>query len=201
MIVTWLSSVHIKGESPTVILMVKRTNNIGCERYTFTELTFLSILPHLCKGNVHLHLLSSIMKYTAIRLQIYQKRSTCSFKSAQNAIWGREWCSHYSDATMGSMASQVVGLTIVYSFVYSGTDSKKILKLRVTALCEGNSPVIREFPAQRASKAENVSIWWRRHDSGENGVPLTSAISSIKLNMKIRLFKGLLWTTCNSLQS
>ena len=41
--------------------------------------------------------------------------------------------------------------------------SKKTSKLRVTGLCEGNSPVTGEFPAQRASKAENVSIWWRRH--------------------------------------
>ena len=30
-------------------------------------------------------------------------------------------------------------------------------------LCEGNPPVIGEFPAQRASNAENVSIWWRHH--------------------------------------
>ena len=34
--------------------------------------------------------------------------------------------------------------------------SKKTSKLRVTGLCEGNSPVTREFPAQRASNAENV---------------------------------------------
>ena len=29
----------------------------------------------------------------------------------------------------------------------------------------GNSPVTGEFPAQRASNAENVSIWWRYHDT------------------------------------
>ena len=39
--------------------------------------------------------------------------------------------------------------------------SKKTSKLRVTGLCEGNSPVTSEFPAQRASNAENVSTWWR----------------------------------------
>ena len=39
--------------------------------------------------------------------------------------------------------------------------SKEISKLRVTGLCVGNSPVTGEFPAQRASNAENVSIWWR----------------------------------------
>ena len=41
--------------------------------------------------------------------------------------------------------------------------SKKTAKPRVTGLCEGNSPVPGEFPAQRASNAENVSIWWRHH--------------------------------------
>ena len=43
--------------------------------------------------------------------------------------------------------------------------SKKTSKLRVTGLFVGNSPVTGEFPAQRASNAENVSIWWRHHDS------------------------------------
>ena len=44
-----------------------------------------------------------------------------------------------------------------------GHRSKKISKLRVTGLCEGNSPVTGEFPSQRASDAENVSIWWCHH--------------------------------------
>ena len=39
--------------------------------------------------------------------------------------------------------------------------SKKTSKLRVTGFCAENSPVTGEFPAQRASNAENVSIWWR----------------------------------------
>ena len=41
--------------------------------------------------------------------------------------------------------------------------SKKTSKLRVTGLCAWNSPVTGEFPAQMASNAENVSIWWRHH--------------------------------------
>ena len=41
--------------------------------------------------------------------------------------------------------------------------SKKTPKLRVTGLCARNSLVTGESPAQRASNAENVSIW-RRHD-------------------------------------
>ena len=42
--------------------------------------------------------------------------------------------------------------------------SKKTSKLRVTGLCAGNSSVTGEFPAQRASNAKNVSIWWRHQD-------------------------------------
>ena len=41
--------------------------------------------------------------------------------------------------------------------------SKRTSKLRVTGLCVGNSPETGEFPAQMASNAENVSIWWRHH--------------------------------------
>ena len=41
--------------------------------------------------------------------------------------------------------------------------SKETSKLRVTGLCVGNSPGTGEFPAQMASNAENVSIWWRHH--------------------------------------
>ena len=43
--------------------------------------------------------------------------------------------------------------------------SMKTSKLRVTGLCEGKSLVTSEFPAQRASNAENVSIWWCHHEA------------------------------------
>ena len=43
--------------------------------------------------------------------------------------------------------------------------SKKNIKApRHWPLC-GNSPMTGEFPAHRASNAENVSIWWRHHVS------------------------------------
>ena len=41
--------------------------------------------------------------------------------------------------------------------------SNKTSKLRVPGLCEGNSPVTDEFPAQKAGNAEDVPIWWRHH--------------------------------------
>ena len=45
--------------------------------------------------------------------------------------------------------------------------SKKTSKFRVTDLCAGNSPGTGEIHAQRASNAENVSIWWRHHVVGK----------------------------------
>ena len=83
--------------------------------------------------------------------------------------------SHYNDVIMTAMVSQITSLTIIYSSVYSGADKKNTSKLRVTGLCEENSPVTGEFPTQRASNAENVSIWWRHHEyrpfcSGKQGV-------------------------------
>ena len=66
---------------------------------------------------------------------------------------------------MSAIASQITSLTIVYSTVYSSCRSKKTSKLRVTGLCVVNSPVTGEFTTQRTSNAENVSIWWRHHES------------------------------------
>ena len=65
---------------------------------------------------------------------------------------------YYKDVKMSATASQITSLRTVYSTVYSSTDEKKTCKVRVTGLYEGNSPVTGEFPAQRASNAENVSI-------------------------------------------
>ena len=62
---------------------------------------------------------------------------------------------------MNAMASQITSLTIVYSAVYSGADQRKHQSSASLAFC-GNSSV---FPAQMAIKAENVSIWWRHHES------------------------------------
>ena len=49
------------------------------------------------------------------------------------------------------------------SFMQAQIKENKTSKLRVTGLCAGNSPMTGEFPAQMATNAENVSIWWRHH--------------------------------------
>ena len=55
---------------------------------------------------------------------------------------------------MSSMTSQITSLTIVYSTVYSGADQKKHQSSASLAFVRE----ILEFPAQRASNAENASI-------------------------------------------
>ena len=59
--------------------------------------------------------------------------------------------------------------------------SNKTSNLRVTGLCEGNSPVTGEFPSQWDSKVENVFIWWRLH------VGLLSALYQADLYSKMML--------------
>ena len=58
---------------------------------------------------------------------------------------------------MGAIASQTTSLTIVNSTVYSDADQRKHQSSASLAFVTG------EFPAQMASNAENVSIWWRHH--------------------------------------
>ena len=65
--------------------------------------------------------------------------------------------------------------------------SKKIPKLRVTGLCAGNSPVTGEFPAQMASNAENVSIWWRHHVSSIPHGYITGTEATIRLSLSVSM--------------
>ena len=71
---------------------------------------------------------------------------------------------HYGNVIMGTIASQITNLTIVYSTVYSDADQRKHQNSASLAFFEGNSPLTGEFFPQMASNVENVSIWWRHHD-------------------------------------
>ena len=63
----------------------------------------------------------------------------------------------FSDVIMSAMASQITGVSIVYSTVCSGADQRNHHRSASLAF-------VGEFPSQRASDAENVSIWWRHHE-------------------------------------
>ena len=64
---------------------------------------------------------------------------------------------------MSTMASKITSVSIVTQQIVP-THIKENVKLRVTDLCEGKSPVTGRIPAQKASDAENVSIWWRHRE-------------------------------------
>ena len=64
---------------------------------------------------------------------------------------------------MSTMASQITSVSIFYLTVCSGQDQRRHQSSLSLAFCAGNSPVTGEFPAQKASDAENVSISWRHH--------------------------------------
>ena len=62
--------------------------------------------------------------------------------------------------------------------------SNKTSKLRVTGVCAGNSPGTGEFPAQMASNAEDVSIWWRHHVCGVFRAMFLSWWTSLKRKLR-----------------
>ena len=64
---------------------------------------------------------------------------------------------HNDDVIMTKIASQITSLAIVYSTIYTDVDQRKHQNSASLAFVWGI------FPAQMASNAENVSIWWRHH--------------------------------------
>ena len=83
-----------------------------------------------------------------------------NFSAPVSSQWWAACCSHYNDFIMGTIASQITSLTIVYSTVYSEADQRKHQSSASLAFVRG----IQRGPV--ASNAENVSIWWRHHGSG-----------------------------------
>ena len=71
--------------------------------------------------------------------------------------------SHYNDVLMSAMSSQMTSPTIAYSTIYSKCRSKKTSKLRLTGLCEGNSPVTGEIHTHKGPVTRNNVSIWRHH--------------------------------------
>ena len=108
--------------------------------------------------------------------------------------------SHYNDVIMGAIASQSPA-SRVFTQPFIQTQIKETSKLRVTGLCAGNSPGTGEFPAQRASNAENVSIWWRHHDIPNRKGPfwISNCQSVGNASMCMRASSGVNWNFVNRL--
>ena len=95
---------------------------------------------------------------------------------------------HYSDVIMGTVASQVTILTIVYSTIYR---SKKTSKLRVTGLCAGNSPgtafTLQIESLHMAFKSDNIVC----KPLGKSKLPLSN-----RWCQTLRACKHLLFHSC-----
>ena len=61
---------------------------------------------------------------------------------------------NYCEVIMGTMASQMTSLMIIYSTVHLGADQRKH---------QSSASLAFEWPAQMASCAKNVYIWWWHH--------------------------------------
>ena len=123
-----------------------------------------SVLLALCEGNPPVTSgfpsQRAIMQNSdAMMLKGHQSNVTMINVPQQNQEH-HSW--HYDDVRMGAIASQITNLTIVNSTVNSDADQRNIKDPRHWPLC-GEFTGTGEFPAQRASYAENVFIWWRHH--------------------------------------
>ena len=65
-----------------------------------------------------------------------------------------QWCHNWRDG---------VSYHQPHHCLFNRLFKRRSKKLGVAGLCVWNSPATGEFPAQMASNAENVSIWWRHH--------------------------------------
>ena len=96
------------------------------------------------------------------KVLIWHRELQCPFKLSGYGNKSTWFWFHYSDFIIGAMASKNRRFDCLFNRLFRRR-AKKTPKLRVTGLCEGNSPVTSEFPAQRASNVETVSTCWRHH--------------------------------------
>ena len=87
--------------------------------------------------------------------RLHQRLALLHYASTNRAT--RSDCNHYNDVIISTKASQITSITSGCSPGGSGADQRKHQS-------SASLPILRGIP-QRASDAENVSIWWRYHDT------------------------------------
>ena len=88
---------------------------------------------------------------------------------------------------MGAIAFQITNLTIVFQPIIQAQIKENTKTPRHWPLC-GEVTGPGEFPAQMASNAENVSIWWRHHAQRNRGYtsrPQIVALTSTQTTWEI----------------
>ena len=115
------------------------------------------------RSNFIPHFIMAVINYPELKLIHVYKRgpgnhnpTATKESTAQPCAYFNRYTCHYTDVIMRAMAPQITSLTIIYSTAYSGADQRKHQSSASLAFVRG-------IPPQRASNAENVPIWWRRH--------------------------------------
>ena len=124
----------------------------------------LKVLSNDIRNVENVDISNWIITHTFNELQCWFSKSS-EILSVYTCIPNEKRICHYNDVIMSAMASQITSIPIVCWTVYSRCRSKKTVTpmLHLTGLCAWNSPGTGDFPAQMASNAEDVSIWWRHH--------------------------------------
>ena len=129
--------------------------------------------------------------------------SRCNYLSMQwskdclssiEAPW-RIWINNYNDVIISAVASQITGVSIVYSTVGSDADQRKYQSSASVAFVRR---IDRWLPHTKASNAENASIWWRHHVNHTDylgvGVGVGELIMQPKWKSKtLSMFSGIHW--------
>ena len=75
-------------------------------------------------------------------------------------------CRYYCDVIISAMASQITSIaSLLFAQPFIQTQIKDNIKAPRHCPLWGNPSVTGGIPSQRASNADNGSIWWRRHDA------------------------------------
>ena len=151
-----------------VVMFMSRIINVNKIKVRYNRAVFVRLLNMIVASNEchnvwnYLQLGSLFNNLFGSASKISSKHHIASVESMQkshlfNQLYPLRWRHNDGDSVSNHQPHDCL-LSCLF-----GRTSKKTSKLRVTGLCVGNSPGTGEFPAQMASNAENVSIWWRHH--------------------------------------
>ena len=98
-------------------------------------------------------------------IHCWDKEKSIALTDCGDKNWHITVTSFWARWRLKSPASRLFAQPFVQSQIKENIQAPRHWPLwgEITGL--GNSPVISEFPAERARKAKDVSIWWRHHES------------------------------------
>ena len=125
---------------------------------TYLDIIFLKLLPHLSGGSNLVLICACLDRVPTLNIDKYSYWRAC----VTQLLWWLPNTSQWGHNEGDDVSNHQPRHCLLNLFIQA--QIKENIKLRVTGLCAGNSPVTGEFSAQMASNAKNVSIWWRHLD-------------------------------------